>query len=272
MALLVATDLDGCLLDEESYSHDAAREALRALDAAGVPLVLCSSKTRAEIEELQGRLGRRDPFVVENGGAVVIPVGSDAAEVVVLGASRDVLLASLREIAVETGAGIRGFSDLSTGELQRLTGLGGADLERARRREYDEPFLLEDGARRDDVAHAAARRGLRVTSGGRFHHLTGPTDKGAALRVLLGRYAAHGRSFECVALGDSANDREMLLAADRPIVVPRPGGRLDEALARALPGAERAPFPGPEGWNAAVLAVLRGGALPRVEEGREERA
>ena len=271
MPLLVATDLDGCLLDEESYSPDAAREALRALDERGIPLVMCSSKTRPEIEELQRQLGRRDPFVVENGGAVVIPVGSDAAEVIVLGVARDVLVASLRAIAAETEGGIRGFSDFSTQELHRLTGLEGDALDRARRREFDEPFLLENGAGRDAVAHAAALRGLRVTSGGRFHHLMGATDKGAALRVLLARYAAHGRSFESVALGDSANDRELLLAADRPIVVPRPGGRLDADLASAVPQAERAPAPGPEGWNAAVLAVLRGEALPRVDGGRGAR-
>jgi hypothetical protein len=49
----------------------------------------------------------------------------------------------------------------------------------------------------------------------------------------------------------------MLEAVDRPVLVPRPDGHVAEVLAQALPLAERAPWPGPRGWNEAVLAVLR---------------
>jgi hypothetical protein len=70
-----------------------------------------------------------------------------------------------------------------------------------------------------------------------------------------------------VGLGDAANDLPLLLAVERPIVIPRPGGGLDPALARALPGAEQAPAPGPAGWNAAVLRLLEGGRLQTVAGG-----
>jgi hypothetical protein len=60
-----------------------------------------------------------------------------------------------------------------------------------------------------------------------------------------------------VGLGDSANDVGMLREVHRPILVPRPDGNVDEALLAALPEAEQAPAPGPAGWNAAVLGVLR---------------
>jgi HAD superfamily hydrolase (TIGR01484 family) len=73
--LLVFSDLDGCLLDERTYRWDAARPALEALGSRGVPLLLCSSKTRAEMEALAGGLGLAWPFIVENGGALVIPNG-----------------------------------------------------------------------------------------------------------------------------------------------------------------------------------------------------
>jgi len=67
-----------------------------------------------------------------------------------------------------------------------------------------------------------------------------------------------------VGLGDAANDLPLLLAVTRPIVMPGPDGTVDPVLATCLPGVERAPAPGPAGWSAAVLAVLPGGALPRV--------
>jgi mannosyl-3-phosphoglycerate phosphatase len=273
--LLVVTDLDGSLLDEETYSWDAAREALAALKEQRVPVVLCSSKTRAEMEVLERDLDLRAPFIAENGGALVVPDGHLPGPVpqsqregdlwtLELGTRRNRLAQALADIARETGARIRGFASLGASELARLTGLSPRAAALSLDRHHDEPFLLEDAGALPSVAEAARRRGLRVTRGGRFHHLTGPTDKGKALHVLLGLYASVGRRFTTVGLGDSLNDLPMLQAANRPVVVPRPGGQVDPALRDALPDAERAPAPGPVGWNSAVLAVLRDERLPRV--------
>jgi mannosyl-3-phosphoglycerate phosphatase len=134
-------------------------------------------------------------------------------------------------------------------------------------REYDEPFLLDDDGYAEAVAAAAQTRGLRVTRGGRFWHLTGDNDKGRALFTLLGLWGAEGCRWSVVALGDSPNDLALLQAAHRPIVVPRAESGLDPALAAALPRAERAPGPGPAGWNAALLSVLAGDRLPLVGDG-----
>jgi mannosyl-3-phosphoglycerate phosphatase len=73
--LLVVTDLDGTLLDEQSYRYDASLPAVRALQALKIPLVLCSSKTKSEMEFLWRELGLSDPFICENGGAIWFPVG-----------------------------------------------------------------------------------------------------------------------------------------------------------------------------------------------------
>ena len=49
---LIFTDLDGTLIDHHTYSAEAARPALEAARAAGVPVVPCSSKTLAEMRLL----------------------------------------------------------------------------------------------------------------------------------------------------------------------------------------------------------------------------
>lgn len=53
--MVVFSDLDGALLDHETYEFDAARPALDRLRRDGVPLVLCTSKTRAEVEPIERR-------------------------------------------------------------------------------------------------------------------------------------------------------------------------------------------------------------------------
>jgi hypothetical protein len=81
--------------------------------------------------------------------------------------------------------------------------------------------------------------------------------EGTALRLLRQRIAAENRRPFIVGLGDAVNDLSFLSVVDRPIVIPRPNG-LDPGLSSALPHAERAPYPGPRGWNAALLKVLAG--------------
>ena len=71
--LLVFTDLDGTLLDHESYSFEPALVALAVLKDNNIPLIVCTSKTRAEIELIRVQLNNIHPFISENGGAIFIP-------------------------------------------------------------------------------------------------------------------------------------------------------------------------------------------------------
>src|SRR3990167_8085280 len=72
---IIVSDLDGTLLDSTSYSFAAAQPALEAIRARGVPLILCSSKTRTEIEGYRQCLNNRHPFITENGAGIFIPRG-----------------------------------------------------------------------------------------------------------------------------------------------------------------------------------------------------
>lgn len=287
--LLVATDLDGTLLDERDYGHAPAAEALRELRELRVPLVLASSKTRAEMEALAPRLGLECALVVENGGALVVPRSWLAAcprqaareahaYVLRLGLPRDRLAEQLDTVALEAGLALEGFAALGPTEVARLTGLDPETARLACRRSFDEPFLVAGRAPGDApeelqgrLRAAARRHGLQVSSGGRFWHLTGDHDKGSALSVLLGLLAAEGRRFATVGLGDAPGDLSFLSLVDRPIVMPRQGRGPDPELAAALRGAELAPAPGPAGWNAAVLAALRGAPLARLDGDPEKR-
>ena len=262
--MLVATDLDGTLLDETTYEFDAALPALAELRRREIPVVLASSKTRAEMEPLARLLGLRAPMIIENGGALLLPSGDDAYETATFGLDAVALAIALRAMSREIGSRLVGFSSLTSAQIARLTGLGIGAAALAGQRDYDEPFLLDDERLLAPLQASATRRGLRITRGGRFFHLTGNADKGMALRALLSRWAGTDQPAETVGLGDAENDLSLLQAVDRPILVPGKSGRVDAVLASTLPAAECAPFPGPAGWNAAILTVLAGGRLPSV--------
>lgn len=263
--IVVFTDLDGTLLDHTTYSFAAARPALEALAARNVPLVVCTSKTRAEIEAVRGELGNRDPFVSENGGAVFIPRGYFPFEipaaldfpdysVIELGTRYETLRDAFLRMRAAGGIPMRGFGDMTPGEIARLCGFSEDQAEPARQREYDEPFILNDPTGEDTIRRMAAGEGLRIDRGGRFFHLTGKSDKGRAVQVLIEFFVRDRGPTMTVGLGDSLNDLPMLRAVDVPILVGRPGGGHDPAV--RFDGLILEKGVGPEGWRAAVLEIL----------------
>jgi len=270
--LVIFTDLDGTLLDHDRYSWQEAQPALARLKTVGTPWVLCSSKTRAEIERLRDDLGHHHPFIVENGGAILIPrdyftaplpphTTIDRYERIELGAPYPLLRRTLNEIANAAGVPLRGYGDLTAEEVAAQTGLSLDDAARAKTREYDEPFIMEGTpAERQRVLALIEAKGFRWTRGGRFHHLTGRHDKGRAVSILADLYRRHYGAIMTIALGDSYNDLPMLAAVDRPILVKRPDGCYDPDV--ALHGLEFADGIGPAGWNASVLLLMADPASP----------
>jgi len=270
--LIVYTDLDGCLLDSITFSYEPATPALEALRSQRIPLVLVSSKTRAEIEPLRQRLSHHDPFIVENGAAVFVPRGlfdfplerarvRIPYDVIELGLPYSILRDVLKQIEKNVATPLRGFGDLSVDEVMQVTGLGRQDAFLAKQREYDEPYLLEGPtALIEEVCRQIVVRGLRWTKGGRFFHLTGDNNKGQAAALLLRCYQRQrllqGDSdrIETVGIGDSINDAPLLAVVDHPILVQKPDGSYDPDI--HIPGMIRASGIGPIGWNHAVQELL----------------
>jgi mannosyl-3-phosphoglycerate phosphatase len=262
--IVVVTDLDGTLLDHETYSFDAARPALTRLRDERIPLILCTSKTRAEVEPLHAALALRHPFVVENGGGIYIPDGyfpfpiadatrRESAWLLSFGDSYADLVAALARASRVSGVAVRGFSSMTDADVAATTGLALPGARRACLREFDEPFEVLDPGRERDLVAAIEREGKQVTKGGRFHHIVGRNDKAVAVRRLVELFERDRGAVRTVGLGDAVNDAGFLSVVDVPIVVASP--RVEQ-LRVLLPHARVTDRPGPAGWNDAVLAVL----------------
>jgi mannosyl-3-phosphoglycerate phosphatase len=265
-APIVFSDLDGTLLDHDTYSFAAARPALALLRKKNIPLVLCSSKTRTEMERIWQNLEITDPFIVENGAAVYIPQGrldlegqnfreADGFQIVEWGRPYAYLVEALREIREETALNLIGFSEMSVEEVGRYAGLDPAQAEQAKQRDYAEPFIMVgQSAALDLLDRSVERRRLQVVKGGRFYHLTGENDKGRAVHWLTARYRKKNPNLVSIGLGDSPNDLPLLENVDIPVLVKKPGGR-HEAWRKEKEVYYTRGI-GSEGWNEALLTLL----------------
>jgi mannosyl-3-phosphoglycerate phosphatase len=264
MRHLLFTDLDGTLLDHEGYSWEEARPALERLEDLGIPIIMVTSKTRAEVEVLQREMDLEEPFVVENGGGVFFPdshLDLEIPDSTMVSPYRMVTLgvpySEVRRF-IEDRQGrfdIEGFGDMGAARIAELTGLPPAQARLAERRDFTEPFLIADPEQLATLVQEAASAGLAVTTGGRFHHLIGARqDKGRAVDVVTEIFRRHwGGEMETIALGDSPNDLPMLERVDHPIVIPRPAGpplQLQNRRGRV------AKHRGSRGWGEAVRELI----------------
>jgi mannosyl-3-phosphoglycerate phosphatase len=259
---VVFTDLDETLLSRHSYSFAEALPALTLLKKRDIPLVICSSKTKAEIEVYRRQLKNGHPFIAENGGGIFIPKGyfSDMAgypdfeengyDVIVRGVRYERLREVLGDLRAQ-GFALRGFGDMRAAEVAQLTGLSEEEATLAKMRHFDETFILDGDVQ--ELRKAIRGTGLTITQG-RLFHLTGENDKGKAVEIVQDLYARAYGEIVSIALGDSPTDAPMLARADSPVLVRKDDGTYDERV--QVPGLMRASGIGPEGWNTAVQEIL----------------
>jgi mannosyl-3-phosphoglycerate phosphatase len=265
--LVIFTDLDGTLLDRDTYSFEPALPALRLIRQREIPLTLSSSKTRAEIEFYRKQLENEHPFISENGGAVFIPRDyfsfrlpydreTDQFFAFELGIFYPQIIEILDAIKKETGILIKGFSDLTEKEISVLCAMDLKKAEWAKKREYDEPFIIEGGEKEIEIVkRKIEEKGMTYAWGGRFHHLLGKNDKGKAVEILKELYENQFFSIFTVGIGDSLNDLPMLSVVDRPIFLKGEESVSPEALS-SIQNVTIIHGTGPQAWNEVILSIV----------------
>jgi len=214
------------------------------------------------MESYRRRLDNRHPFISENGGGIFIPQGyfsspveaevSQGYYLIRLGMPYAEIRKRFVRLRAELHAGVRGFADMTIGEVAALTGLSENEAALAKQRDFDEVFVF-DGAPDERFLQAIEASGLRWTQG-QFFHIMGDHDKGRAVNLLKLHYQRERGAITCIGLGDSLNDLPLLQAVDHPVLVRHADGSFDPRI--DIPGLLRTRYAGPAGWNEAVLQLL----------------
>ena len=268
-SLLIFTDMDGTLLDSENYSYEPALPRLEWLKTQQIPVILVTSKTREEVETFRRQMNLTDPFIVENGSGVFIPLdyskfdlpeGEQVGDyrLLQLGCSYVMARAGLKAVAQSLGRPLKGFGDWSAEQIQVLTSLSTSDAYQAKAREFTEPFKTPKNIPTDQLKQAVQDMGFQVVVGDRFSHLIGSeAGKGRAVRQLTQLYQStltEGDHLTTVGLGNSPNDLGMLENVEIPIIVPGAEGPHPGLSERNW---QVAPAPGPKGWSMAVEKICQ---------------
>jgi mannosyl-3-phosphoglycerate phosphatase len=226
MRTIIFSDMDGTLLNEH-YSFENTKPIIKQLIALEIPIILCSSKTRFEIEYYRKKLGISDPFISENGAALFIPKGyfeknqydaqAEDYDIVKIGISYLEIREKLQRIKTKTNSEIIGFGDMTVEEIAQDSGLAPEMAWMSKQREYDEPFRLLSGDEQI-LFDAAKKEGLFLIKGDRYWHASGNHNKGTAVSLMIKRLNEHFVQIRTIGVGNGQNDIPMLELMDKPIL------------------------------------------------------
>lgn len=278
--IIIFTDLDGTLLDAYTYSFEPAIPSLNLLKKNNIPLIICSSKTRKEIEYYRNKLDNNHPFISENGGGIYIPINYFSLEnkaynsfiasltekgpidfsknsnyyVIKIGAKYADLRKVINDLQKD-GFMIKGFGDMNVENIAKLANMNIEEAEMAKQRDFDEPFIF-DGSNKElkRLIKIIKAKGFNFTRG-RFYHIMGNSDKGKAVSILIELYKKFFDEITTIAIGDNINDIPMFKNVEYPVLVKKPDGSYDNNI--NIPGIIRADGIGPEGWNKFINDLLK---------------
>lgn len=230
--LVVFSDVDRVLLKPGGSAFTEAAKALKRLGSEAAPLVLCSSRTRAEIEAIQQQLGISHPFVCESGAAVFVPAGYFGFDVpnardlagyqaVEFGWPYAEVVQTLHRSAERLRIQIVGFSAMSVEEVARDCHLPLLQARLAKLRQYSERFRILDPREttRHRLFRALKAAGLRCVTGERYDHVGAPVDNSIGVTLLCNLYQRAYGGVLTVGLADPMADDKLLRLVNRRVVV-----------------------------------------------------
>jgi len=259
MQRIIYTDLDGTLLDRDTYSYLDAKPYLKLVKEKNVPLIFCTSKTRLETLKLREKVGNTHPFITENGGGILVPKNyfdfdfifdseDEKYYTIKLGSDYGKLIDVINELKQDFE--IKSFIDMSVEEISEDTKLDLEDAILAKKREYEIPFKLYDIKKEKEILKTIKDYDLNYLKGGRYYHLMGDNSKGKAVEILTELYKKKYGEIFTIGIGDSQNDFSMLDKVDRGYLVMKKSG--EYASQEYNPAGEI----GPSGWNKVIKKEL----------------
>ena len=252
----IVTDVDGTLMDHK-YDLTPALDTIALLKKNKIPIILCTSKTASEVRQIRSEIGIRDPFIVENGGAIYgYSLDSDSEWELILGRNYKELRGILNQISKDIEYELRPLNELKLIEIKELTGLDDEQISLALDRHWSVPFLTPPDQYTDKLVKLKTKYGVNIYKGNRMSHLLDKNShKGKAINKLKEFLGI--KSVYVIALGDSQNDLPLLNAADLAIVIPGingPNKSLEPELQRE--NFLLAPQSHAVGWSISINNIL----------------
>lgn len=267
MEKVIFTDIDGTLLDSRFPDMNKMKELVEMTLQNDIHLIFCSSKTELEQNNIKSQVNLHEPYIVENGGATIIPVDyfkkakitnsriSQNNYIIESGGTAIKIRTLLKKIKDKYDIDFKGVSDLTVSELSRITKLSQEYANRMMDRKYTETIVQINNIRITDFTKIIEKEGLKIIPGNQYFDITLGNNKGTGVNILINAFRKeYANNVIFFGIGDSRNDESMLTLVDIPMLVQKFGGNWENLQVANL---QRINGVGAKGWEIALELVLK---------------
>ncbi len=265
--VVIFSELDGFLLDDNGCVRDCVTDALAKLRESDIPIVLASRRTRAELEYYRDKLKISHPFISENGGGTFVPRDyfpfsflysktDEKYNILELGLPYEKIRKIFQGIKSRLEYDTKGVGDMELEKVSEVLGISIEDAALAKKREYEEPFVLDyPDEQEGDILDCIRWADVNMKKFSGYYCLAGENDIGKAVRLLVDLYEKVFGDILLVGIGSGKSDLSLLLRARLPILLSC--GKNDVIHPEELNlNAQRIESAGPVGWSEAVIGVV----------------
>ena len=227
---IIFTDLDESLLKENVYYKEALDKFIKILQSKNYIIVVITSKTSCEVEQLYNKNNIKFPFSAENGATFHMPFSNNKKDLTFKAeknrnaTSFNKILKILNSIPNRFLKNLIFIKDLSLQEQMQITKLKKNELKYFNSRNFSISCIWNGS---DDLFSLfkthIKKVGLQASFGGKMINISGVHNKFDALIYFKKKYLKEFKTNKSItiSIGDSENDVEMLNYTDYSGIVIR---------------------------------------------------
>ena len=255
--ILIFTDLDGSLLDRDTFKFDTIKNYVKSLVNDGIIIIPNSSKTEKEIEKFNRDLGVALPYISENGSAIhgLNIINKNFPNKIILSREKEEILEIFKsKIPEQLKNKCIQILKINKKQQEKIFGQKDSNLKDALDRKYTLPFLFKgDKKDKNKLLKILNSCSLTFQEGGRVSNLCDNTNKVKSMNRVVKILKKTEDKIKTIAVGDNYNDLDMLKNCDLPCLVFNDQFKLDQIDIDNLIFSNK---PSPEGWADVIKIAL----------------
>ena len=257
--ILIFTDLDGSLLDKETFKFDIIKDYFKELVGNGIIIIPNSSKTEAELLDFNEQNNLDLSFIAENGSSIhrLNKIHQNLPDKIIISRTIDEIRNIYEEnISLDFGNKITHILELDREKQQKILGLPLDKIKLAIKRDHSIPIKF-NGTKieKNEFIKIMKNSGLTIQTGGRIMNVCDNVNKSKAMsRALQLIRKQLDDEIITIGVGDNENDIEMIKQTDYPCLVKN--DNFDSSLIN-IDNLIKSDEPSPKGWSDVIKTALQ---------------
>ncbi len=257
--IIIFTDLDGSLLDKDTFRFDEIEDYFRELISIGIKIIPNSSKTESELLDFNKLNNLNLSFISENGSSIqgLNLIHSNLPEKVSLSRSVDQIYSIYNEnIPYHLKHKITFILKLNSKEQQEIFGLPLDKMMLALNRNYSLPIQFNGNEiEKNEFIQIMNNAGLTVQTGGRVMNICDNVNKSKAMSKALELIRKKlDEEIITIGVGDNENDIEMIKQSNYPCLVKN--DNFNCSLIN-IDNLIKSSEPSPRGWSDVIKTAIQ---------------